>query len=884
MSLLNSKINSVEAEVLNLGEAKANTLFPTFQGTATFAGPVVLRDVVSFGSSSITGLTKTAVGLDQVNNTSDAAKPISTLQQAQFDLKATKLNPSFSGNATFAGPVAFNNSNITGLTKATVGLDKVQNIDAAAYTDQQIQSLVSGAPAMLDTLSELANAINKDPNYSMTITSLISTKANKSDVDNQLANYLTTAAASTTYQTALKVATGNTQPNQFKLLNTRPGFPGQQYITTFNFPNNSLYSVSYSNSTPDVLSWDDSNFYSTFYTQSQINSNFQTIVGMSNYYTKAETDNNYYTIGYLANNYYTRTDILNLLKGYFTAAQITSSYYTKTDSDNNYYNKTFINTNYYTKTDSDNNYYNKTFINTNYYTKTDIDNNYQSISGMSNYFTKTAIVNNYYDKATVNNYIDAKIDASYVLEMLYNEGGHNHLVAVDPTTNTTYLDVINKQTNETIAKFDVYGPKFYAGSTYAVSFLNITNSNAIATFSPTTINHYVQISMYNSLTIYKSDRSSATAVFGDANISLNIPLLCNNYLNLVNNRLSGTIQVSPTSDGYETSIGFYRNTNKSINNTGDLWMVGSGFESQPGTFGIYSQGYRLKIDTTGVVTIPTGLVVNSTNIINNFKNYYPKTEVDSKLTGYYTKAQVESKLPTSIVYKANDVNYIVAGDSTQNQLQFLYDGVDIMDLDAGALTVNTNVIATNVAQYYTINSGGIAQWFNLGTLNTTQEGKHFVIRISYANGYDGSSSAKNNSATVHFKTSNGHPPNAIGHNGAAFYGDLIVYSYGPDRSIKARATQLNSTGTSYLMSIYLPAFSGDALIEFVGAFGVTNQSFNYNPVPGQTWGNDNYIEGVSDFMFSTSNPPTLSDISGGQVFSLTITAYILLVYPLLGNL
>jgi len=47
MSLLNSKINSVEAEVLNLGEAKANTLFPTFQGTATFNGPVIINDGTS---------------------------------------------------------------------------------------------------------------------------------------------------------------------------------------------------------------------------------------------------------------------------------------------------------------------------------------------------------------------------------------------------------------------------------------------------------------------------------------------------------------------------------------------------------------------------------------------------------------------------------------------------------------------------------------------------------------------------------------------------------------------------------------------------------------------------------------------------------------------
>jgi ribosomal protein S6 len=80
----------------------------------------------------------------------------------------------------------------------------------------------------------------------------------------------------------------------------------------------------------------------------------------------------------------------------------------------------------------------------------------------------------------------------------------------------------------------------------------------------------------------------------------------------------------------------------------------------------------------------------------------------------------------------NDVNYIVAGDNTQHQLQFLYNGDDIMDLDAGALTVYTNVIAKNVAQYYTINSGGIGQWFNLGTLHTTQEGRHFLIRITYS--------------------------------------------------------------------------------------------------------------------------------------------------------
>ena len=106
MSLITSKINSIEAEVQDVSSIKANAVFPTFQGTATFAGPVVLNDAVSFSSS-----------------------------------------------------------NITGLTKAAVGLGNVQNIDAAAYTDQQIQVLVTGAPAVLDTITELAAAINNEPNY-----------------------------------------------------------------------------------------------------------------------------------------------------------------------------------------------------------------------------------------------------------------------------------------------------------------------------------------------------------------------------------------------------------------------------------------------------------------------------------------------------------------------------------------------------------------------------------------------------------------------------------------------------------------------------------------------------------------------------------------------
>jgi hypothetical protein len=107
-------------------------------------------------------------------------------------------------------------------------------------------------------------------------------------------------------------------------------------------------------------------------------------------------------------------------------------------------------------------------------------------------------------------------------------------------------------------------------------------------------------------------------------------------------------------------------------------------------------------------------------------SFYTKTATDSLLN-----TKVSTTALSSLIYKSGNKNYIVAGDSTQDQLVFQYKGTDIMDLDSGALTVYTNAIAPNVAQYYTINTGGTQQWVTLGQLTTIQEGKHFIIRTSY---------------------------------------------------------------------------------------------------------------------------------------------------------
>jgi hypothetical protein len=54
-------------------------------------------------TGTVSGISKSMVGLGSVDNTSDAAKPISTATQAALNLKAPIASPTFTGNATAAG-------------------------------------------------------------------------------------------------------------------------------------------------------------------------------------------------------------------------------------------------------------------------------------------------------------------------------------------------------------------------------------------------------------------------------------------------------------------------------------------------------------------------------------------------------------------------------------------------------------------------------------------------------------------------------------------------------------------------------------------------------------------------------------------------------------
>jgi hypothetical protein len=173
------------------------------------------------------------VGLGNVNNTSDANKPVSNATQTALNAKATLNNPQFTGTissnkflvdatgnltafsltsnnnltctdvlysggtsltstigklATLSGPTF--TGTVNGITKSMVGLSNVDNTSdvnkpvstlQASYIYSAVANLVASAPATLDTLNELATALNNDPNFATTITTLIGTKANNTN-------------------------------------------------------------------------------------------------------------------------------------------------------------------------------------------------------------------------------------------------------------------------------------------------------------------------------------------------------------------------------------------------------------------------------------------------------------------------------------------------------------------------------------------------------------------------------------------------------------------------------------------------------------------------------------------------------------------------------
>jgi hypothetical protein len=132
---------SGQTDLQNALNAKAPLTSPTFTGT-------------------VSGITKSMVGLSNVDNTSDVNKPVSTATQNALDLKAPIASPTFTGT-------------VSGVTKAMVGLGNVDN------TSDVNKPISSATQTSLDTKAPIAS-----PTFTGTVSGITKAMVGLGNVDN----------------------------------------------------------------------------------------------------------------------------------------------------------------------------------------------------------------------------------------------------------------------------------------------------------------------------------------------------------------------------------------------------------------------------------------------------------------------------------------------------------------------------------------------------------------------------------------------------------------------------------------------------------------------------------------------------------------------------
>lgn len=133
-----------------------------------------------------------------VTNTTDTGVRIGTITVGN---KATDLNVSFAGYAPLGSPA------LTGSPTAPTVTDQDDDstkIATTAFVAGSIRRLVGTTPEELNTLQELAAALNNEPNFASSLASVVSGKQDKSDALTSISE-LTTSANKMIYTTAQDV-------------------------------------------------------------------------------------------------------------------------------------------------------------------------------------------------------------------------------------------------------------------------------------------------------------------------------------------------------------------------------------------------------------------------------------------------------------------------------------------------------------------------------------------------------------------------------------------------------------------------------------------------------------------------------------------------------
>ena len=141
-----------------------------FDNNATIDGNTIIGDAntktVAINAKISTALIPTA------DSSFDLGSSSAYWKDSYIDSVTTTGNVTIGGDLTVNGGADFTNTTLNNVTDPS----SAQQAATKNYVDTSIANLIAGAPATLDTLDEIAAAINDDNNVYTTLTSSIATK------------------------------------------------------------------------------------------------------------------------------------------------------------------------------------------------------------------------------------------------------------------------------------------------------------------------------------------------------------------------------------------------------------------------------------------------------------------------------------------------------------------------------------------------------------------------------------------------------------------------------------------------------------------------------------------------------------------------------------
>jgi hypothetical protein len=189
-------VSALEIETLNGVTSSIQTQLNARLESATAASTYAPIASPTF-TGIVSGITKSMVGLANVDNTADTAKPVSTATQTALDLKANLAGPTFTGTVTLPGTTSIGDVSATeigyvnGVTSAIqTQLDAKLESSTASSTYAPKASPTFTGTVTLPSTTSVGNVSNTEIGYLDGVTSAIQTQ-----IDAKLAS----ATAASTY-------------------------------------------------------------------------------------------------------------------------------------------------------------------------------------------------------------------------------------------------------------------------------------------------------------------------------------------------------------------------------------------------------------------------------------------------------------------------------------------------------------------------------------------------------------------------------------------------------------------------------------------------------------------------------------------------------------